>query len=390
MIMPEEERLPGIEHAWVGDFLDRTLELWWRHADTPNAIFHPYLDREWRHQEDGSRTLVSQCRLIYVFTRAFERSGEEAYANLARRGIAALLTHFGDLEDGGFIWAVRGDGSTADDTYDAYGLAFIILALATAATVFDDVRYRDRALQTWAFMQRRFGDAHGGLIWHVGRDGTSFDDVRSQNPLMHTFEALLVLAPLDESGAVRQDAAAIWAFLQSRMLGPGRLPEWYDANWRPLTSGERSLIDVGHAFEWAWLLSEAQPQFPDMDLLTPAQEFLAFGMRVGYDAAAGGIVSPVDFAGQAISWRKGWWEQCEAIRAMQRHVARHGAEEIADPLRQCIAFARKHFVDDEYGGWYLDPLGAYGEPSLAKGNPYKLDYHVVNMGLELLAVQPAV
>ena len=80
----------------------------------------------------------------------------------------------------------------------------MILALATAATVFEDSRYRDLALQTWEFMQRRFRDHHGGLIWHIGRDGQILDDVRSQNPLMHTFEALLVLAPLDESGTVRR------------------------------------------------------------------------------------------------------------------------------------------------------------------------------------------
>ena len=371
------------DRAWIGEFLARVLDLWRRHAATPNGLFDPYLDREWRHHVDGPRTLVSQCRLIYTFTRAYERSGDEAYADLARRGIEALLRRFGEADDG-FAWSCRGDGSVQDDSDDAYGHAFVILALATAAAVFEDRRYRDLALQTWDFMQRRFRDEHGGLIWHIGREGRVLDDVRSQNPLMHTFEALLALAPLDERDTARQDAAKIWAFLKARMPAPGCLPEWYDADWIPVAAGERAIVDVGHAFEWAFLLSEAQEFFPHEDLLTPGRQFLAFGMRHGYDDAAGGIFSPVDREGNARGQRKGWWEQCEAIRAMQRYVARHGAAEIGEPLQKSMTFAREHFVDEEYGGWYLNPPAAGGEPSLDKGNAYKLDYHVVNMCRELL------
>ncbi len=79
------------------------------------------------------------------------------------------------------------------------------------------------------------------------------------------------------------------------------------------------------------------------------------------------------------------WEQCEAIRAMQRYVTRHGADELAEPLHHSIAFVRRHYVDEVYGGWYEHPPGIGSEPSLAKGNAYKLDYHVVNLCRELLA-----
>jgi mannose/cellobiose epimerase-like protein (N-acyl-D-glucosamine 2-epimerase family) len=373
------------EHAWVGEYLDRLLALWGQHADTPNGLFNPHLDRQWRHDVDGPRTLVSQCRLIYTFCRAYERSGDSRYADLTHRGIAALMQYFRGANDEGWVWACRGDGSVEDDTANAYGHAFVILALATAARVFQDDRYRDLALQTWAFMQRRFRDQYGGLIWNVSRDGRILEDVRSQNPLMHTFEALLVLAPLDESDATRRDAAQIWDFIRSRMPEPGLLPEWFDAAWRPISGGERAVVEVGHLFEWAFLLSEAQPLFPEDDLLAPARQFLAVGMRHGYDDAEGGIFSQIDYDGRLRGRRKGWWEQCEAIRAMQRHVARHGATEIVEPLNQSVTFVRQHFVDVEYGGWYLNPPAAGGEPSLVKGNAWKLDYHVVNMCLELLA-----
>ncbi len=70
---------------------------------------------------------------------------------------------------------------------------------------------------------------------------------------------------------------------------------------------------------------------------------------------------------------------------MQRYVVRHGATEVAEPLARSIDFARRYYVDEEFGGWYEGPFGAGEEPSRAKGNAWKLDYHVVNMCRELLA-----
>ena len=108
-------------------------------------------------------------------------------------------------------------------------------------------------------------------------------------------------------------------------------------------------------------------------------------MRHGYDHDLGGIFSQVELDGTRRGEKKGWWEQCEAIPALKRYVSRHGADDLAAPLAQSIAFVRQHFVDEEYGGWYLNPPAAGGEPSLIKGNAYKLDYHVLNMCRELLA-----
>ena len=47
---------------------------------------------------------------------------------------------------------------------------------------------------------------------------------------------------------------------------------------------------------------------------------------------------------------------------MQRYVARHEATEIVEPLRHSIEFAEQHFVDEEYGGWYLSHPARAGSP----------------------------
>src|SRR5262245_63241737 len=157
------------DRAWVGEFLDRVLALWRQHADTPSGLFDPYLDRQWRHHTDGPRTLVTQCRLIYNFARAFERSGDPAYADLTRRGLDALVRFFRVADGEGWTWACRSDGSVIDETYDAYGHAFVILALSTAAATFSDLHCRDLATDTWAFTRRHFRDRQGGQIWYISR-----------------------------------------------------------------------------------------------------------------------------------------------------------------------------------------------------------------------------
>lgn len=306
------------DRMWVGEFLDDVLAKWQAHADTPNGLFNPYLDRQWRHVASEPLTLVSQCRLIYNFARAFQRSGDRAFAELTRRGVEALLQSFRPANGEGWVWACTADGIHADDTYDAYGHAFVILALATAAEALEDPQLTDLAMSTWAFMQRRFRDRHGGLIWHVSPRGEVLDELRSQNPMMHTFEALLALAPMDGSGRIREDALEIWRFLDARMPQPGCLPEWYDAGWEPAREGQHAHVEVGHVFEWAFLLSEADPLLPDLDLVARGRQLLAYGMQGGYDEVDGGIYSRVDLDGRLVERRKGWWEQCEAIRAMQR------------------------------------------------------------------------
>lgn len=370
--------------AWIEQLLDDVFTHWRQGADTPSGLFNPNLDRQWRVHRDGPRTLVTQCRLIYNFVRAYERGGDDAYAELARRGIDALVRFFLIPESSGWYWAVDADGKVVDERYDAYGHAFVLLALSTAATALADERSVELANQTWTFTRERFSDGYGGLIWKIGRDGEILEAVRSQNPMMHAFEALLAFAPLDTSGSAKDDALGIWTFLEARMPRFGALPEWFDPTWKPLTNDERSLVEVGHVFEWAFLLSEAAPLFPDANLLEKGRRLLEFGMEHGYDRNVGGIVARVDFDGNAIEHRKGWWEQCEAIRALARYVGQHGDTELEPSLEQSLVFVREHFVDHEYGGWYAAPPGLGADTSLDKGNVFKLDYHVVNMCIELL------
>jgi len=359
----------------------------WLAAPRANGFFAPSLDRQWRPAEKQIGTLVSQSRLTFVMAAGFDVTGEQAYLDAARKGADFLLAHFRDREHGGWIWSVSPDGEPVSTDKDSYGDAFVILALAHAARVTGDPKYATVAKETWETMKAHYRDEAGGFRRHCRRDWSGMKG-HTQNPMMHLFEALLALHAATGDDAVRQNAAGLAEFIFGRLYQSdgGCLPESYDADWKPLPDDAGGYVDLGHQFEWSFLLSQAVRQGFDEKYLDIARRLLDYGMAHGYDAASGGIFSGSDYSGRVRRRSKGWWQQCEHLRALMRHASDHGRDDLWGAFDKSLAFVREHFLDAEYGGWY----GSYDpdrpDPDQAKGNSWKVGYHATGMYLEALRV----
>lgn len=182
-------------------------------------------------------------------------------------------------------------------------------------------------------------------------------------------------------------------FVLKRLLrkSDGLLPEWYSQSWDELPGDKGRLIDIGHAFEWAYLLSTSVERGLPSDYLTSATNFLEYGLRIGYDDVHGGIFRAASLDGRILSQTKRWWPQCEAIRALMHFAILRGHNALWTPLFKTIHFVQEHFVDDDYGGWYTfrEP-GASPQSqgaSTDKGGEWKVDYHVVGMCVEAMQLQ---
>lgn len=83
--------------------------------------------------------------------------------------------------------------------------------------------------------------------------------------------------------------------------------------------------------------------------------------------------------GKILSRRKGWWEQCEAIRALMHFAILRNRANLSEPFEKTLAFAKRTFIDRRYGGWYgtCEPSGDLDREN--KGTEWKVDYHVVGM-----------
>ncbi|RLI13272.1 hypothetical protein DRO35_00610 [Candidatus Bathyarchaeota archaeon] len=360
------------------------LPNWLRSSVTSEGLFLPRLDRRWNRLSGDFGTLVSQSRLLYNFSVGYEFTGDEAYLEAVSSGVDFLLSNFRDERLKGWYWSCRLDGRVLDSHKDCYGHAFVIFGLSHAYRILGNERLIEEALETWRLMKDRFMDEHGGFWRRLSRDYKRIEYVKSQNPMMHTFEALLALSEIEGLEHIRDEAAEVADFVTEKLRRKdGVLPEVFTADWRELPADRGGRIDLGHAFEWAYLLSKASDTGLSTKYLEYAYEFLGYGFRMGYDRVDGGIFSPATPDGRVIR-RKGWWEQCEAIRAMMHFAIRRGRGDLFEPLNETLRFVRQNYVDPEFGGWYKSIEGEDSVRDESKGDEWKVDYHIVGMCMEAI------
>lgn len=379
---------PHIEREWFRQALLGETAHWREAASTPSGFFRPMLDRQWRPVGEQTGTLVSQCRLLFVMATGYEVTREGSYLEAVRKGADFLLAHFRDAQYGGWFWSVSPQGQALDSSKDSYGHAFVIFGLSHAARVTSEERYRRAALETWAEMKAHLRDGAGFIKPRTTRDFSQVRGTNSQNPMMHLFEALLALHEATRSRAVFQDAQVLADAIFGKLFQErgGYLPELYDADWKPLPATERGYLELGHQFEWAFLLSHAvEKGFPPRHLAL-GQRLLDYGMKVAYDREAGGIFSRGDYQGGAVRGPKGWWEQAEFLRALVHYATLRKRADLWAPFEQSLEFVKRRFIDAEYGGWYgsYDPKIPREGRRANKGSIWMVGYHVSGMYAEAL------
>lgn len=378
-----------IDRKWFEETLLGETNHWLTAARTPSGFLQTALDRQWRPMGKQYGTLVSQSRLLFVFAIGYERTGRDEYLDAVRNAADFLLAHFYDTTNGGWFWQVSPAGLVEDTTKGSYGHVFVMFGLTHAYRVTKDQRYLRAALATWEVMKAKFRDSQGGYKQQTNADFSQDAGVRSQNPMMHLFESLLALSDATGLPTIRQEAFALAEFLFTRLYqcDKGYLPEVYDQAWKPMPADRNGHVDVGHQFEWAFLLSDGVNHGLSAGYLDIARRLLEFGVRAGYDKSQGGIWSRASYDGKPLdTQRKGWWQQCELLRALMHHAATRGREDLWPLFDQSLAYVKEHFIDPQYGGWYENHFCCEPRPAdqWYKGTVWQVGYHVIGMYGEAL------
>lgn len=381
---PETAR--HIDRQWFRQALADETAHWREAALRPNGFFAVSLDRQWLPVGSQNGTLVSQGRQIVVMAEGYDLTHDPVYLDAVRKGADFLLRYFRDTEKGLFFWSVTPDGEVVDQTKDTYGLAFTILGLSHAARVTKDRRYSDAALETWAQMKEHLRDETGLFRPKMDRTYTRVIDQNTQNPMMHLFESLLALHDVTGSQAVFQDAQTHAHNIFAKLFDDreGRLPELYERDWKPSPPENRGYFELAHQFEWAFLLSHAVDKSFPTRYLEIGNRLIDYGMRVGYDKEAGGVFSRGDYQAKAVRGPKGWWEQCESLRAMMHYATLRGRKDLWPSFDQTLEFAKKNLIDAEYGGWFYSYDPTSERRRTGKGTVWQVGYHVCGMYAEAL------
>jgi mannose-6-phosphate isomerase len=352
---PEERGRSRIDTAWHRADAQSLLERWLAHAPLPGGGFQLGFDRNWQPQPQPELELTGQARLVYAFAAGHEITKEARYLEAARRGADFLLERFRDPVQGGFFHTVAPDGSPRAQIKRAYGHAFALLALAELYRIGGDARHRDAALRAWRDIEAGFFDRTGGLVNECNRNFTPLPGSRTQNPVMHMFEALLALheATGDKAamaGARRLGDFAAYRLLQGQADGGARIPEWYDEAWQPLpTKAAGGYIEIGHQFEWSHLLTTGAAVSPVYAQV--ADRLLSYALAAGYDDIDGGCGQRAFPDGAKTDPSKGWWQQAECLHALVVAAQASGRNDLWRRYEQTRDLVRGQLVDTEQGGW---------------------------------------
>jgi mannose/cellobiose epimerase-like protein (N-acyl-D-glucosamine 2-epimerase family) len=324
-----------------------------------------WLDRAGRPDLGHQRELWINCRMTHVFALG-HLLGHPGARDQAEHGLAALRDLFADPIHGGWFAAVDSDGRPSSGAKQAYPLAFVILASASALQAGCDGA-GELFEEATRISQTHFWDDQAGLV--VEEWDASFsrlDPYRGANANMHTVEAYLAAADVSGQPTWRGRALRIADYLingQAR-AADWRLPEHYDSAWRPLPdyNADRPAdpfrpwgATVGHGLEWSRLLLQLRaslgPEAPDW--LEPAA--LALFDRAVADgwSADGepGFVYTVDWSGRPVVRQRMHWVVAEAIAAAATAYQVTGRTAYAESYRTWWDYAQRYLIDAELGSW---------------------------------------
>lgn len=368
---------------WHRSDLNAHVARWLALAPQPSGMMQGEFERGWQPTRNGINELTLHSRVVYTMLVGYEATGDQRYLDAARRGTDYMLMHFRDPEFGGFYQRLDAQGTPINPAKNTYGHAFALLALAHAARVTGDAKYKEAALGAWRDIRSKLRHPEGGLRMIAPRNFAAGDGRNSQNHLMHMFEALLALIDATGDQSVVADARELGDFVLNKLMvglpsGGAYIPEWYDAHWQPLQGGE-GYIDLGHQFEWTHLLRSAERRGLPPIYTDVADRLLKYAVATGYDEHDGGIFNRV-FADGRVDRSKFWWPQAEAMRAF---LAVPGRPDMVRRYLETQEFVDQQFLDRENGGWHLAPKKSCGGVACGKLQPDP--YHLVGLHWTVLS-----
>ncbi len=355
--------------SWL---LDTAFPVWFeRGIDRARGGFHERLTLDGEPTDDPRRAFV-QGRQAYCFCEAGRLGWHGAWEEAARHAADYLIDRFLRPE-GAIIHAVDPDGHPVDGSVDLYDVAFALFGLAHVYETCGRVpRDRAAARAILAYLRR---DRSHPRIGFVEADGVAL----RQNPHMHLLEAALAW--------IRADGEACWWTLAEDLVAlaerhlidtsTGAVFEHYATDWTPLGGREAAVVEPGHQYEWAYLLTEWD-RLRQVDRRPDCEHLFLLAEEHGRDPRRGVAVSDLDVRGRKTNRTARIWAQTERLRTAVTLLPVMPACHRATPLGAAIeaATALEQFLDVPLAGLWRDKWLADGR-FVEETVPASSLYHIV-------------
>jgi sulfoquinovose isomerase len=287
-----------------------------------------------------------------------------------------------DQTHGGYCWSLDDDGYK-DDSKQAYGHAFVLLAASDAKMLGHPLADRLLADITEVLETRFWEEAHGAVSEEYARDWSKITDYRGQNSNMHLTEALMAAFEATGDAMYLDKAKRIASLIIGKHAASldHVVAEHFDSNWN-IDKGYKGSdmfrpagTTPGHWLEWSRLM--AQLWVLDGGKKKPGTST----PRRSSSAARFNAAGTMRRAASSTRWtsnnrpaltHKIWWPATEAIGAAAFLAALKPDPFYEHWYRKVWDFSATHFIDPANGGWYgelgddLKPMDKFftGKPDI--------------------------
>ncbi|HYD28125.1 AGE family epimerase/isomerase [Brevundimonas sp.] len=342
---PSRDALGDRARAFDGWMRFNALPLWATIGVAEDGGFHEAIARDGEPVGDFRRARV-QTRQAWVYSMA----GSAGWTGPWRRLVRDSLERFEATNrraDGLYRTRVSATGEVIDDTASLYDQAFALLAFAAAAEA--DVEAEAMRARAGWLREALAGLSHGAGGWREDA-GHPYQ----ANAHMHLLEACLAWEAVEPRGPWTAMADGIVDLARRAFIDAegGFLREFFDADWRPAAGEAGTLVEPGHQFEWAWLLTRWGRARADDWSAGAARRLYEAGRR-GIDVARGVAIDELDDRLAVRSSRARLWPQTEWLKAALILETDLPAGEAARALKALRT--------------YLQPTGLWGDKLEADG-----------------------
>jgi len=363
---------------WLMEKANALFDLFQANAVNPKGGF---FDLDAGGKPFGSlRQIHATTRMVHCFAigHLLGRPGSDAIVD---HGMRYLWEGHRDKTHGGYCWSLDDDGCR-DDSKQAYGHAFVLLAAADAKHLGHPLAEKMLADITDVINTRFWEETHGAVSEEYARDWATITDYRGQNSNMHLTEALMAAFEATGDRSYLDKAERIASLIIARHAAALDyvVAEHFDTNWNLDKNYKGSDMfrpagtTPGHWLEWSRLLVQLWALGARKHAWMPEAAARLFNSAAtrGWDHDKGGFFYTLDFDNKPALHQKLWWPACEAIAAATFLAAHQPDPFYEDWYRRVWGFCANHFIDPANGGWFpelgadLKPVDAFftGKPDI--------------------------
>lgn len=371
-----------------------TLEFYQPTVFDPEGGFYHFFRDDGSVYNTSTRHLVSSTRFVFNYAMATHYFADLDYSDWVRHGLAYLETVHRQANTGGYAWLLE-NGQAVDTTNHCYGLAFVMVAGATALLAGVE-EGRTSLENAWQLLERYYWDETHSLYHdEANADFSVLSPYRGQNANMHACEAMLWAYEATHEQRFLQQAARLADSVTNQLASQaqGLIWEHYDASWQidwqynldnPKHLFRPWGFQPGHHTEWAKLLLILHRHQPEPWQLTRAEELFTQALEHAWDQEYGGIYYGFAPDGSICDGDKYFWVQAESFAAAALLAQATGKQTYRDWYERIWDYSWQHLIDHQYGAWFRILTRDNQKYDAYKSPAGKTDYHTMGACYEVL------